>query len=557
MQQQRRLWMEGRFCDVTIKSRDGAEHPAHAGVLCAASSFFDSLFGGSFLEADQMQHGGPVEIDASDAAVFALLDYIYGGEPEVPVEDSIELLRLADAYHLPNLAAATEARLRASLDSQENLADIALKLLQHSQGLHSLKAACEEKVALNFAACVQHPDFVKLSAGHLGRILESLDLTVKREEEVLKALLHWANGSANVGDVALLLRHVDFRAISFENLSRIGRFASSMGQHGDALQREVGDALRGKKRNTTDLKIDASWRPKRRCFHSWSGALGASCQGSWRKVLPKFCTSLCWHEGALYADHFDTVICWKPGDLEPRIVAGRGARVTGVNDLGRSLRVSVSSEGAIVVGQRVIDERLVRFQDGSGQLVAAESLASLEDVFYSPNGAIYVLQHTGTAVHKLVGTKLEPVVTWKDLAENFHFFAQCLHVTGEEVVYLADGNRVLRIKPGETTPVIVGEVAEEANFVGLFVTKCGQIYVADHSCRKVWVFNPGDACGIEVLEAPENLTPVAVLVQDQSLYVCMCCGEARFSVNVDVLRASESKGAGVYEYALPPEISLA
>lgn len=292
MQQLRRLRMEGRFCDVTMKSRDGGEHRAHAALLCAASSFFDSLLGGSFLEADQVQQGRPVEIDASDAAVSALLDFIYGAEPEVPVEDSIELLRLADAYHLPNLAAATEARLRASLDScQENIADIALKLLQHTQGLHSLKAACEEKVALNFAACVQHPNFVKLSATHLGRILESSDLTVKREEEVLKALLHWTKGSGNVGAVALLLRHVDFQAISFENLARVGRFASSMGQHGDALQREVSEAVcAGKKRSAAAI-FPEIWRPKRRCFHSWSPALGASCQGSWRKVLPKFCRS--------------------------------------------------------------------------------------------------------------------------------------------------------------------------------------------------------------------------------------------------------------------------
>lgn len=246
-------------------------------------------------------------------------------------------------------------------------------------------------------------------------------------------------------------------------------------------------------------------------------------------------------------------------------MAGRGARVTGVNDLSDSLRVAVSPEGAIIVGDiRFPREKLVRFHDGSGQLVNAEPLAALWHLFCSPNGAIYVLRQAGAVtVCKLVGTKLEPVIAWDvvDSPEHFRFGTDCLFVTREEVVYVADFHRILRIKPGETTPVIVGEVGTEATvtdpwFCGVFVTERDQIYVADRGRRKVWVFNPGDTCGIEVLEAPENLQPVAVMVQDQSLYVCMHCCDAGGG-NLDVLRASESRGTGVYQYALPPEITLA
>ena len=97
LQQFREFWIEDHLCDVVLKSNDGAEHRAHAAVLSATSKFFKSLLGGSFLEADRVQRGQPVEIAASKTAVSALLDYVYGGQPEVNLEAGLELLRLAEA----------------------------------------------------------------------------------------------------------------------------------------------------------------------------------------------------------------------------------------------------------------------------------------------------------------------------------------------------------------------------------------------------------------------------------------------------------------------------
>ena len=98
--------LEDHFCDV-LQSSDGAEHRAHA-VLCAASKDFKNLLGGSFLEAGRVQRGQPVEIAVSQAAVHGLLDYVYGGQPEVNLESGLELLRLVEAFGLPKLANAIE-----------------------------------------------------------------------------------------------------------------------------------------------------------------------------------------------------------------------------------------------------------------------------------------------------------------------------------------------------------------------------------------------------------------------------------------------------------------
>ena len=97
------------------------------------------------MEAERVQQKQPVEIAASKEAVSALLDYIYDGQPEVPVEVALELLRLAEAYNLPKLAGEIEAGIRASLDGS-----VALQILQEAHGLHSLRAACENNVAEDF-----------------------------------------------------------------------------------------------------------------------------------------------------------------------------------------------------------------------------------------------------------------------------------------------------------------------------------------------------------------------------------------------------------------------
>ena len=116
--------------------------------------------GGSFLEAQRVQHKQPVEIAASKEAVSALLDYIYDGQPEVPVEVALEVMRLAEAYDLPKLAGDIEAGILACLDSS-----VALQVLQEAHGLHSLRDACEDKVAEEFETCSEHPEAWCKSAG--------------------------------------------------------------------------------------------------------------------------------------------------------------------------------------------------------------------------------------------------------------------------------------------------------------------------------------------------------------------------------------------------------
>ena len=398
MRQLREFWLEGHFCDVAhvaVQSREGIQHRAHTAVLAAASRFFKTLLNGSFSEGDQVKRGQPVEIPAADAAVAALLDFIYGGQPEVSVEDSLELLRLADAYELPELSQAIEKGILA-LPSNDSVTT-ALTVLRQTQGLHKLKEACEDIVAKNFEISAQQVDFLQLSASQLARLLERSDLIVSQENVVLETIFRWFHRSKDARDLlGVLLRFVDFEAISSDNLLRASRFASSLGPNGDDLQRSVDRALQSHRKRSREE--NPNFQPKRRCLHHWSPDLGASRKVPGQQVLPMHCTSMWWHQGALYTTDFcgGCVLRWKPSE-EPVAVAGRGAAVAGINDYGdeNHWHISIFPTGELFVLD-VENQRLLSFQDGRGKLLlGAADLNTAFDVCCSPSGVVYILNRRG------------------------------------------------------------------------------------------------------------------------------------------------------------------
>ena len=542
LQQLRKFWMEGHLCDVVLKSHDG-EHCAHTAILSAASMYFRSLLCGSFLEADRVQKKQPVEIAASKSALSALLDYIYGGQPEVNLETGVELLRLAEAYDLPKLASAIDAGIRFSLDGVK-----ALRILQETHGLHSLKDASEEKVAEDFEACSQHPNFGKLSAIQLAWILKREDLSVSREEVVFRGIFNWFNCSKDRHGFGML-QHVDFQAFSLENLLRLGRFPPV--SFGEELHREVDQS-------SNDFQLKRHCFMKRHCFKHWSPDLGANI-ASGREVLPLLCYSFCWHEGHIYAtDYKGSVLSWKPGDpaTSVRKIAGEGAPVTGINNLGSCCGLAISPTGEMFVSDSD-NRRIVRFQNACGYLVLGDFWSEANCVVCSPNGVVYVLvdneELPGSSVKKLVGSTLQTVIASESLPEELRFSAPSMFVTKEEVIYLCDwaNNRVLCVNPAESLePVVVGQFQYDTqevpmNLCGIFVTESGTIYVwEENQSRKVFAFRPGDTTPTEVLQCPGPLRPGGLVVEGRSLYVSM----------VDDF--DKPTTGGIYEYLLPVELQL-
>jgi hypothetical protein len=353
--------------------------------------------------------------------------------------------------------------------------------------------------------------------------------------------------------LGMLLQHVDFQALSVENLLRLG-CANLSGQSGDDLHIEVEDALTSRKRT----RSPGAFQSKRRRLQHWSPFLGAgtaSTEASGREVLPLPCSTLHWHNGEILAASERTILCWKPGEPAARVrrVAGECSAMTGINDLvlGSVCRVSISPTTGEMFVSDYENDRLLRFENGSGHLVLAHITANA--LFCSPNGVLYVLNQVERTVQKLVGSTLQTVLASESLPADLKFLARRIFVTKEEVIYISENfnqsSRILRMDPTDSLePVVVGRFPAEGkpHLVDLLVTERGTIYVADAGQGKVWAFHPGGSTFTEVLQTPHPFFPVALLLHDRSLYVSMMAPRVE----------GQPRTGRVYEYLLPSDLQL-
>ena len=548
MEQLREFWKEGHLCDVVLKSIDGTQHPVHRNVLSAASAALKALLCAPFREAEQIRQGKPVEMAASSGVVGAFVDYIYGGEPDVASTDAVELLRLAGAYGLPNLAEAVHSDLRASLDSQ-----LALQLLQEAVvwGLPDLKLACEEQIAKDFEQFTLRGDFLKLTATQLQRILQREDLKVSREEVAVEAVFKWAKTSKDrQKEMVLLLSNsnIDFPSLPNSNLKILSLAAQSMGPSSADWEYEVKQALSlHKKRRTSE--VSSAHRPKRRCLSKWAAGLGAfqECDFAGKKVTPTFkrCPlEFVSHQGAFFfSRNFPAqILSCKPGEEDLRVVAGEGAAINGFNQLECIFGVAVLPTGEMIVGHQSPENgrKLLSFQNGFGKVLA--DMPDLENFCCSPNGVIYVLDADGSRVQKLEGSRLTPLVSSEELPESHAFEAESIFASKQEVVYIhcCDG-RILRLSEGTPLPTVVadfGDVVYGGSIVGLFVTEDERIFLCDLDKDRILISDAGEIPCSE-LDVSGLGTPWDVSVEDGKLNV--------------LIRAHGGEG-WVQQFALPPKL---
>ena len=527
MQQLRDFWKEGHLCDVVLKSTDGIEHPVHRNVLSAASAALKALLCAPFREAEQIRQGKPIDMAASGGVVGAFVDYIYGGEPDVAGVDAVELLRLAGAYGLPCLAEAVEADLQAPLDSQ-----LAIQLLQETViwGLPDLRLACEEQVAKDFQQCALKEDLFKLTAKQLQRILQREDLNVSREEVVVQALLKWAKSSEDrQRDMVLMLCHVDLPSLSSSNLQILCHAAQSWGPSGADWECEVKEALSlHRKQSSSD--VSRAHRPKRQCLSHWAAGLGAFQKNVClrRKVtgtVKKCGYHLAWHQGAFFfscREPYQILSC-KPGEKNPRVVAGEGAAINGFNQVQEIWGLAMSPNGEMIAGHCVAypATKLLSFQNDVGKVLL--DVPVLENVCCSPNGVIYVLDAGGRRVQKVEGSRLLPLVDSKELSKEHAFSAEYIFVSKQKVLYVSDRKNkcILRFTEGTSVPTVVADFGDrdDVDLCGLFVTEDERIFVCDNRNCRILMTDAVENTSCSELDVSGLGKPRDLLVEDGFLNV--------------------------------------
>lgn len=569
------------MCDVILRSEDGTDHHAHRNVLSAASAELKTLLAGPFKEVDQINKGQPINITASASVLHAMLEFIYGAQPEITKTDALELLPLSKAYGLDKLAITIQTRLCASMDNQ--LAFVILQ--QQIWDFPELRFACEEHVATNFQECMLKEDFLKISGLQLQRILKREDLNVSREEVVLESLFKWAKASKDRStEMCFLLSHIDFQSFASCTLNHLQHMAQSLGPKGMELECQIQEVLKLRAgasasvrrqprlaRFAYDSDSDAEivparpyiHHPKRRCLTEWSAILGAhekNLRGHMVVGLAKVgeFNRLDWHQTAfVLADERNSrVVSCHPGENDKGFVAllALTNRDLGIPHFKGSLSHAITPQGNLFVAAKRHDPDQWNLLPDQWNLLCffggkVDQMYQMDGFFNmccSPSGQLYVLDLHGSRIQKLEKSTLKPWITASELPKEQAFQANYIFVSKKEVVYLTDGlhRRILSIDGTSDLQVVADFASYQPKkpeiLSGLCVTEDEQIFVADRENCQILMKNPGEKTWCSILDTSKfGSYPLDVLVQDGLLNV-LVYGNTN----------------GVYQCALPPKLQL-
>lgn len=195
------------FCDITLVSNDGSvKIQAHKMMLCASSTYFLAMFGGSMEEATKNE----VTLKTIEGSILQIIiNYIYTASIELTTDTVEKILIAADLLDLASLKSLCCEFIAKQLDSS-NCLGIALFAEQYN--LDKLYESAETFVCDNFAKLRMDEEFFKLDAHQLCKFLSSSDIRVDSEEDVFRSLMSWVEHDLINREeyMSKLLHHIRF-----------------------------------------------------------------------------------------------------------------------------------------------------------------------------------------------------------------------------------------------------------------------------------------------------------------------------------------------------------
>lgn len=513
------LWKQGRCCDLTIRSNDGASFRVHSAVIAAASEPLAALLNGHFAEGG----GDAVNIDAPGEVLDAILNYVYLGKMELAAVDATSVLRVADMWAMNDLKSNVAGSLANNLDLTSALRTlIDCELL----GLDHLESQCERFIAVNFHAAANSEGFKRLSASQLGRLIKHEALLVESEEVVLKSVLSWQQAeTGRDGVLGVLTQHIRFPLMALASLRSVQRHAQSIGPAGVDLERQARRAAKVHLENGCNADEPVA---KRRCLPHWWSGLGSSIRGG--VVVAKVSAPLvvniydevCF-VGCLNGQEV-SVEKWVPGAAKGQVVIGRGAPVNGVHDIS-GYGFTFDPFGRILVADAPGD-RIVRFEGGHGtvvgdgqwQLRCPFSVRATEHAIFALDGGTLendggTLENgdggpLGTRIQKLqdgVATVVAGGNGPGSAANQFEASDFCVSGSGD--LYICDtmSHRVQRWASGATEGSTLaggngrGSGLDQLDVpAGLAIDDEGGLYIADSENNRVLKYTVGSRTGVLV-----------------------------------------------------------
>ncbi|KAM4797404.1 kelch-like protein 35 [Rhinophrynus dorsalis] len=181
----------GVFTDVVLVI-EGQEYPCHKAILCANSSYFRAMFGGS-LQESKLSVVSIQKITSSTMSL--LLDYMYGESLLIQETNVVGILEATDLLHISTLRDACVKFLENQLHPCNC---VGLMKFADSFSISTLSEKSKKLMLEGFAEVSCHEEFLDLSKEELVEYLSNEHLVVKREEEVYEAVMKWVKKNSCV-----------------------------------------------------------------------------------------------------------------------------------------------------------------------------------------------------------------------------------------------------------------------------------------------------------------------------------------------------------------------
>ncbi|XP_043911379.1 kelch-like protein 10 [Protopterus annectens] len=184
------LRLQGILCDAILKV-DEVEMKVHRNILCSCSSYFRTLFTGSWSNSKKMVH---IISGISPDTMEKIIEYAYTRTVSITDSNVQQLLAAADQFHVPAIMRACCEFLESKLCS-ENC--IGIWKIADYYYYNELKQKAHIFILHNFAELVEIcNEFLQLSATELEEIIEKDELNVKQENVVFEAIMKWISHDA-------------------------------------------------------------------------------------------------------------------------------------------------------------------------------------------------------------------------------------------------------------------------------------------------------------------------------------------------------------------------
>ena len=201
------------FCDITLCTKD-KELDAHRIVLACISPYFSAMFRNEHLESTQRK----ILLQGIDSqALSALIDYAYSSTLKINEDNVQNLLAGASLLQITSVVDACCEFLQSNLDP-ENCLGIAYFAEMHS--CVQLYELSWRYVLENFSEVSKTEEFLTVPDIFLKELVQSDNLNVKSEEEVLDCVLKWLDydKAARIDSVVSVLQFVKLPLIPWETV---------------------------------------------------------------------------------------------------------------------------------------------------------------------------------------------------------------------------------------------------------------------------------------------------------------------------------------------------